>query len=156
MARAIDSFTIFFSGLDGLIQADAASTLAAAQGGEAVTFRYTEPERAISYVGARPGAHYYVVGFSAGAQSRVMGTFMRGIRQHGYTLPIEIMTVGLYEKVPRYIDPQMECINYLDETGQGHAGEHDCVNLGYVPHLGPNSGMWKLAGIWMDKVAKSV
>jgi hypothetical protein len=79
------------------------------------------------------------------------------VRKHRYRLPEDLMTVGLYGPVgggftARYVDPHFECINYLDESGQHHVGEHNAVNLGaHVPHLGPGSGMELVADRFAPK-----
>ena len=140
-------YIIFFRGLDGLIDQGAAERLANNRGCAAVFYRYAEWPAAAQHVGANPDAPYHVVGFSRGAAPDVIGGFMSAVRRHEWRLPEDLMTVGLYGPIgggltPRYIDPHFECINYLDESGQRHVGEHNAVNLGaHVPHLGPGSGM---------------
>jgi D-alanyl-D-alanine carboxypeptidase len=135
-------YIIFFRGLAALIDESAAERLAQNRGCAAVFYPYPEWPMAARRVGANPDAPYHVVGFSRGAAGDVMGGFMSAVRRHGSRLPEDLMTVGLYHGTPRYKDPVYECINYLDSSGQTHAGEHDCVNLGArVPHLGPGGGM---------------
>jgi D-alanyl-D-alanine carboxypeptidase len=135
-------YIIFFRGLAALIDESAAERLAQNRGCAAVFYPYPEWPMAARHVGANPDAPYHVVGFSRGAAGDVMGGFMSAVRRHGSRPPEDLMTVGLYHGTPRYKDPDYECINYLDSSGQTHVGEHDCVNLGgRVPHLGPGGGM---------------
>jgi hypothetical protein len=135
-------YIIFFRGLDGAIDVVAAERLAKNRGATAVFYHYGDWREAAAHVAANPGAAYHVVGFSRGAAPDIMGGLMREVRRRGLRQPEDLMTVGLYHGTPRYRDPHFECINYLDASGQAHAGEHNCVNLGaHVPHLGPGSGM---------------
>lgn len=61
---------------------------------------------------------------------------MREVRARKLALPVDIMTVGLYGLTHRYVDPDYECINFLDSSGQQHVGEHNSYNLGKnVAHL---------------------
>jgi hypothetical protein len=154
-------YVIFFRGLDGLINESAAERLAKNRGCEARFYRYDNWALAADFVIAhRETPFYHVVGFSRGAAPGVMGGFMARIRAHkGCLLPDSLMTVGLYGPVgggftPRYVDRHFECINYLDESGQRHVGEHNAVNLGaHVPHLGPGSGMELVADMFAPKAA---
>jgi hypothetical protein len=147
---------IFFRGLDGLIDISAAERLAKNRGCAAVFYHYGDWPDAVRHVTAKPDTPYHVVGFSRGAAPDVIGGFMAAVRKHKARLPEDIMTVGLFGPIgggitPRYVDPHFECINYLDESGQRHVGEHNAVNLGaHVPHLGAGSGMELVA----DRYAK--
>ncbi len=145
-------YIIFFRGLEGLIDQSEAERLAKNRGCAAMFYRYAEWPAAAQHVGANPDAAYHVVGFSRGAAPDIMGGFMSAVRRHGWRLPEDLMTVGLYHGTPRYKDPEYECINYLDSSGQPHASEHDCVNLGaHVPHLGPGGGMELVADRFAPK-----
>jgi hypothetical protein len=135
-------YTIFFRGLDGLIDQPAAERLAKNRDCVAVFYHYGDWSDAVARVAANPDTPYHVVGFSRGAAPDIMGGFMAAVRKHEYRLPEDLMTIGLYGGTPRYRNPVYECINYLDESGQAHVGQHNCVNLGaHVPHLGAGSGM---------------
>jgi hypothetical protein len=150
-------YIIFFRGLNGLIDDSAAERLAKNRGCEAVFFPYANWLGAAEHVSENPDVPYHVVGFSRGAAPDIMGGFMATVRKHRYRLPEDLMTVGLYSPMgggftPRYIDPHFECINYLDESGQRHVGEHNAVDLGaHVPHLGPGSGMELVADRFAPK-----
>lgn len=139
-------YIIFFRGLNGLIDETAAKQLASNRGCEAVFYPYSEWfEAAAKVVGN--DTSYHVVGFSRGAAPDIMGGFMKRIRSLKARLPEDLMTVGLYGPkgggfTQRYMDNQYDCINFLDSSGQRHAGEHNSVNLGAnVPHLGEGGGM---------------
>jgi hypothetical protein len=150
-------YIIFFRGLNGLIDDSAAERLAKNRGCEAVFFPYANWLGAAEHVSENPDVPYHVVGFSRGAAPDIMGGFMATVRKHRYRLPEDLMTVGLYGPIgggstARYVDPHFECINFLDESGQHHVGEHNAVNLGaHVPHLGPGSGMELVADRFAPK-----
>jgi hypothetical protein len=145
---------IFFRGLDGLIDVAAAERLAKNRGAAAVFYHYGDWSEAVAHVAANPGMPYHIVGFSRGAAPDVMGGFMKDIRRRNLRLPKDLMTVGLYGPIgggftPRYADPHFECINFIDSSGQRHAGEHNAVNLGaHVPHLGAGCGMELVADLF--------
>jgi hypothetical protein len=149
-------YAIFFRGLDGLIDQDAAVRLAKNRGCDAVFYHYLDWQTAARDVGVKLAVPYHVVGFSRGAAPDIMGGLMSAVRKHNWRLPEDIMTVGLYGPIgagftPRYADPHFECINFLDSSGQRHAGEHNAVNLGaHVPHLGVGSGMELVAEMFVD------
>jgi D-alanyl-D-alanine carboxypeptidase len=153
-------YIIFFRGLDGLIDESAAKRLASNRGCEAIFFSFGNWNDAALHVKKNPDTPYHIVGFSRGASPATLASFMATVRQYGYRLPEDIMTVGLYGPIggtgitPRYRDPVLECVNFLDESGQAHLREHDPVhyrNLGaHVPHLGPGSGMELVADMFAD------
>ncbi|MBV9971336.1 MAG: hypothetical protein JO228_15240, partial [Xanthobacteraceae bacterium] len=144
-------YVIFFRGLAGLIDEAAAARLAKNRGSTAVFYRYDDWREAVQHVAAHPEAPYHVVGFSRGAAPDVMGGFMREARKRGLRLPEDLMTVGLYGGTRRYADPHFACVNFLDSSGRQHVGERNAVDLGaHVPHLGPGSGMERVADMFAD------
>jgi hypothetical protein len=69
-------YTIFFRGLDGLIDQPAAERLAKNRDCVAVFYHYGDWSDAVARVAANPDTPYHVVGFSRGAAPDIMGGFM--------------------------------------------------------------------------------
>lgn len=142
-------YLIAFSGIGGAIDTAAAQHIAAAQQRTLVTFGYRETGAAVAFLARQPGARHSVLGFSAGASASVLGSYMAGLRRAGVALPYSITTVGLYDRSPVYRNPAIPIVNFVDHSGQRHAGEPNVVNLGAaVSHLDPRTGaMARVAGL---------
>jgi hypothetical protein len=114
-------------------------------------FPYRQWPKAVDRPRTNRDTPYHLVGFSRGAAPDIMGGFMKAVRRAGLRLPEDLMTVGLFGGTHRYVDPDYECINFLDSSGQPHDGEHNSFNLGAsVPHQGPGSGMELVADMFAN------
>ena len=142
-------YLIAIEGINALIDRPAVARIGDAQERTVHLFGHNEQQRMLAFVKAYPD-DYWLLGFSAGASASVIRPLITELDVNGYALPTHIITVGLFgwntnENSPRYENTGISIQNYLDDSGQWHDGQPQCVNLvktlgRSVPHLDPKLG----------------
>lgn len=135
-----EKYLIAFRGSGGRIDEASTRKIAAARGETLKLYGHGEAGAAVSFLKARGVSSYHVLGFSAGAQTGTICTFLRAADSRGVPPPQDkIITVGLYGRARGCDDPRV--VNYLDGSGHAHARERNAVDLGAsTPHLDPHTG----------------
>lgn len=135
------AYLIAFAGINGAIDSASAAKRAAAQGRTLRIFGYHSTTGAVAFLRRADNPQHGVLGFSAGASGQVLAGYVAGLARAGLRPPADCVTVGLYDRSPAYDNSKIQCVNYLDRSGQRHVGEPGTVNLGAkVSHIDPRSG----------------
>ena len=142
-------YLIAIEGINALIDHLAVARIGAAQDRTIHLFGHNEQKRMLAFVKAYHD-DYWLLGFSAGASAEIIRPYITAADYLGLRLPTHIITVGLFglnanENSPRYQNTVIPITNYLDDSGQWHDGQPQCVNLvktlgRSVPHLDPKLG----------------
>ena len=131
---------VFFSGVNGAMDRTSAQKIAAAKGMKYKEFGYGDTAAAAAWVKSNPG-NYSVMGFSAGANHSTLQAFTNAVKKNGGQMPDRIDTLGMADGAKQFDRGGIPGTDYIDSTGQRHAGEPGVVNLGAnTSHLDPNNG----------------
>lgn len=139
------AYLIAFSGINGAIDTASAAKRAASQGRVLRVFDYHNTAGAVAFLRRADNPEHGVLGFSAGSAGQVLARYVAALARAGLRPPADCVTVGLYDRSPAYDNSKIQCVHYLDRSGQRHVGEPGTVNLGArVSHLDPRIGAMAL------------